>query len=157
MRELLVLKFGTKSKYDHELISTTPPNDDDDVVWFKMLNSNVSDVRAQLHDIRKYPRKFICLNDNLDESRPSNNALVRGLLHDLYESLFPLASPFELDVNYRNQFQYVSDYMMVVRKRQYMLLFVTCVVLLFVGVFLRKFMRRQVCLIVNKYYYCFYR
>ena len=33
---------------------------------FKMLKENVSTVVGQLDDIRKNPKKFICLNDNMD-------------------------------------------------------------------------------------------
>ena len=38
----------------------------DDEIAFKMIHTNVSQVVGQLDDIRKRPKKFICLNDNID-------------------------------------------------------------------------------------------
>lgn len=80
----------------------------DDVVHFKMVNSNVSVVVHMLDEVRKNPRKFICLNSNLDP-RSRENDLIHALVQDTYESLFPLPSSFELPVNYRNRFLYVEE------------------------------------------------
>lgn len=38
-------------------------------IAFKMIRTNVSTVVGQLDDIRKNPKKFICLNDNIDHHK----------------------------------------------------------------------------------------
>ncbi|XP_075546750.1 N-acetylglucosamine-1-phosphate transferase subunits alpha and beta isoform X2 [Dermacentor variabilis] len=75
---------------------------------FRMLNNNASRVLAQLDELRREPKKFICLNDNLDYSSKDLN-LVRLVVHDFYESLFPTSSQFELPTEYRNRFLYVRE------------------------------------------------
>ncbi|KAK8733624.1 hypothetical protein OTU49_006396 [Cherax quadricarinatus] len=81
-------------------------NDDD--IHFKMVTSNVSIVVHMLDEVRKNPRKFICLNSNLDP-RSKENDLIHALVQDTYESLFPVPSSFELPVNYRNRFLYIEE------------------------------------------------
>lgn len=49
------------------------------------------------------PRKFICLNDNIDHSK-DGASLAKLVLLDFYESFFPLPSQFELPPQYRNRF-----------------------------------------------------
>lgn len=75
---------------------------------FRMLNNNASRVLMQLDELRRDPKKFICLNDNLDYSSKDLN-LVRLVVHDFYESLFPTPSQFELPAEYRNRFLYVRE------------------------------------------------
>ena len=41
-----------------------------DDITFKMLRGNVSDVVIQLDEVRKNPKKFVCLNDNVDHESP---------------------------------------------------------------------------------------
>ena len=41
----------------------------EDEITFKMIRTNVSIVVGQLDDIRKNPKKFICLNDNIDHHK----------------------------------------------------------------------------------------
>ncbi|KAG7159870.1 N-acetylglucosamine-1-phosphotransferase subunits alpha/beta-like [Homarus americanus] len=88
-----------KYKYNHQ---------SDDVIHFKMVTSNVSIVVHMLDEVRKNPRKFICLNSNLDP-RSKENDLIHALVQDTYESLFPVPSSFELPINYRNRFLYVQE------------------------------------------------
>ncbi|KOX67580.1 N-acetylglucosamine-1-phosphotransferase subunits alpha/beta [Melipona quadrifasciata] len=57
-----------------------------------------------LDEIRRDPKKFICLNDDMDPLRYSENEIVRALLNDFYRSLYPLRSTFELPMQYRNLF-----------------------------------------------------
>lgn len=54
-------------------------------------------------------RKFICLNDNLDPKREEDNAVARAILHDMYESLFPQPSSFELPPEFRNRFLHMTE------------------------------------------------
>lgn len=91
----------SRSKYEFEVVG------EDDIV-FKMLNANVSRVVAILDDIRRQPRKFICLNDNIDYDQSSAKT-VKVVLRDFYESFFPKPSQFELPQEYRNRFLHVDD------------------------------------------------
>lgn len=77
---------------------------------FKMLTTNISRVVDSLDEIRKTPKKFNCINDNLEDDAPEENQLISALLEDFYLSLFPARSQFELENNYRNRFQYYDDY-----------------------------------------------
>lgn len=53
-------------------------------------------------------RKFICLNDNIDHSH-KDAGTVKAVLRDFYESMFPLASQFELPREYRNRFLHMGE------------------------------------------------
>ncbi|XP_033989187.1 N-acetylglucosamine-1-phosphotransferase subunits alpha/beta isoform X2 [Trematomus bernacchii] len=77
-------------------------------IAFKMVRTNVSHVVGQLDDIRKNPRKFICLNDNIDHSH-KDASTVKAVLRDFYESMFPLPSQFELPREYRNRFLHMDE------------------------------------------------
>lgn len=78
-------------------------------VTFTMLHSNVSHLVGDLDEIRRNPKKFVCLNDNLDPKQESENSMVRAVLRDFYHSFFPLPSSFELPVDMRNRFLHVSE------------------------------------------------
>lgn len=98
-------KFGKRKRYKHEYFK----GDRSEV--FKMLTSNVSLTVQLLDELRKEPKKFICLNDNMDPARQSENEVVRALLGDFYRSLYPLRSSFELPAQYRNRFSHRQELM----------------------------------------------
>ncbi|XP_051974292.1 N-acetylglucosamine-1-phosphotransferase subunits alpha/beta [Xyrauchen texanus] len=93
--------FRDQNKYKFEIMG-------EEEIAFKMIRTNVSHVVGQLDDIRKNPRKFICLNDNIDHSQ-KDASTVKAVLRDFYESMFPLASQFELPREYRNRFLHMSE------------------------------------------------
>ncbi|CAL4131211.1 unnamed protein product [Meganyctiphanes norvegica] len=80
----------------------------DELVHFKMISSNVSTVVHHLDEVRKNPRKFICLNSNLDPAS-KDNELIHALVQDTYESLFPIPSSMELPPMYRNRFLHIHE------------------------------------------------
>ncbi|XP_071809115.1 N-acetylglucosamine-1-phosphotransferase subunits alpha/beta-like [Asterias amurensis] len=90
-----------QTNYKHEVMG-------DEEIAFKMIRTNVSQVIGQLDDIRKNPKKFVCLNDNIEHSNPDAN-MVKAVLQDFYEALFPLVSQFELPRDYRNRFLHVDE------------------------------------------------
>ena len=94
-------KFKPEPKYKTTIL-------DDADVAFKMLQGNVSRVVGQLDDIRKHPKKFICLNDNIDHGSEEAKT-VKAVVQDFYESLLPVPSQFELPREYRNRFLHVDD------------------------------------------------
>ncbi|XP_067346124.1 N-acetylglucosamine-1-phosphotransferase subunits alpha/beta [Channa argus] len=93
--------FKDQNKYKFEIMG-------EEEIAFKMVRTNVSHVVGQLDDIRKNPRKFICLNDNIDHAH-KDAATVKAVLRDFYESMFPLPSQFELPREYRNRFLHMED------------------------------------------------
>lgn len=94
-------KLKPKNKYKTSIT-------DDSEVAFKMLLGNVSKVVGQLDDIRKNPKKFICLNDNIEHGTEEAKT-VKAVVQDFYESLLPIPSQFELPRDYRNRFLHVKD------------------------------------------------
>ncbi|KAI4487528.1 hypothetical protein M0804_005677 [Polistes exclamans] len=96
-------KFGECKRYKHEVIKAGKNE------IFEMLTSNVSLTVQLLDEIRRDPKKFICLNDDMDPSRNSENEVVRALLNDFYRSLYPLKSTFELPPQFRNRFSYREE------------------------------------------------
>lgn len=101
IREVVKSKYKSRNKYNH--ITT-----DDAEIAFKMIKTNVSGVVGQLDDIRRNPKKFICLNDNIDHTQDQAKT-VKAILQDFYESLFPLQSQFELPREYRNRFTHIDE------------------------------------------------
>ncbi|XP_077565741.1 N-acetylglucosamine-1-phosphotransferase subunits alpha/beta [Stigmatopora nigra] len=93
--------FVDQNKYKFEI------KGEEDIA-FKMVRTNVSHVVGQLDDIRKNPRKFICLNDNIDHAH-KDAATVKAVLRDFYDSMFPLPSQFELPREYRNRFLHLDE------------------------------------------------
>lgn len=75
-----------------------------------MLTSNLTEVVEALDRMRRNPRKFHCINDNLDAKRGEDNELVRHLLEDFYLSFFPRRSKFELPPQFRNRYVSWDDY-----------------------------------------------
>ncbi|XP_047097199.1 N-acetylglucosamine-1-phosphotransferase subunits alpha/beta-like isoform X1 [Schistocerca piceifrons] len=104
LAKLLTSKFGSVKRYKYEIVK-----DKHQDVTFKMINSNITHVVSVLDEIRKEPKKFICLNDNLDPAVEKVNDVIRAVLQDFYEALFPAPSSFELPPEYRNRFLHVSE------------------------------------------------
>ncbi|XP_076862908.1 N-acetylglucosamine-1-phosphotransferase subunits alpha/beta isoform X2 [Brachyhypopomus gauderio] len=93
--------FKDQNKYKFEIMG-------EEEIAFKMVRTNVSHVVGQLDDIRKNPKKFVCLNDNIDHSH-KDGSMVKAVLRDFYESMFPLPSQFELPREYRNRFLHTAE------------------------------------------------
>jgi UDP-N-acetylglucosamine-lysosomal-enzyme len=95
-------KFEDRRRYKHVVVG-------DEEVSFKRLTSNVSHVVRELDDLRRTPVKFLCLNDDTDPSRVTDNALVQSVLVDFFESVLPAPSVFELPPEYRNKFSHIFE------------------------------------------------
>ena len=84
-----------KLKQQTNQFEELPGNED---TTFFMIKSNYSLVLNGLDQIRKHPKKFICLNDDLDHSSNDEETLkVKRTIRSFYESLFPIRSQFELE------------------------------------------------------------
>eukprot|EP00794_Sanderia_malayensis_P020317 gene20317-22316_t len=136
--KLLTDDSKKKLKYQFEEM-----NDED--VTFKMIRNNVSHVVFQLDWIRKNRRKFVCLNDNIDHANPQAK-IIRAVLKDFFESMFPRKSQFELPETYRNRFLRVEElnkWMAEVEQRETLQRVVLCIgiVVVILIIFRKKFYR----------------
>ncbi|KAK3907559.1 N-acetylglucosamine-1-phosphotransferase subunits alpha/beta [Frankliniella fusca] len=104
LKKLMLTNLGKEKKYPYEIVREWSKD-----VTFKMLHSNVSHLVGHLDDIRRNPKKFVCLNDNLDPKQETENTMVRAVLRDFYHSFFPLPSKFELPLDMRNRFLHVTE------------------------------------------------
>ncbi|KAK5638265.1 hypothetical protein RI129_012560 [Pyrocoelia pectoralis] len=150
LSEILIGKFGTRRKYKYETIY----NAQSSRVAFKMLNSNISEVVGHLDEIRRNTKKFICLNDNMDETKYSDNDLIRAVLYDFYLSLFPNPSKFELPSDYRNRFLYLDE-LNQWKKYHFKLKFITysCICVLCYLTYCHLLKRRFLYRFFNKLFY----
>lgn len=82
--------------------------EDEKNVAFKMLNANVTMTIEQLDNIRKHPKKFVCLNDNIDHRKPQSREAVEAI-QGFYQALFPIPSEFELPPGFRNRFLHINE------------------------------------------------
>lgn len=89
----------------------------DDDVAFHMIRDNASAVLQQLDAIRGKKKKFVCLNDNINHGK-KDAELIKALLVDFYQSLFPIPSQFELPLEYRNRFLRVSELKEWIKERE---------------------------------------
>eukprot|EP00020_Sapocribrum_chincoteaguense_P004853 CAMPEP_0170737504 /NCGR_PEP_ID=MMETSP0437-20130122/4160_1 /TAXON_ID=0 /ORGANISM="Sexangularia sp." /LENGTH=884 /DNA_ID=CAMNT_0011075891 /DNA_START=61 /DNA_END=2715 /DNA_ORIENTATION=+ len=77
-------------------------------VAFVMVDANDTQMAEKLDSVRRNPKKFICLNDNIDHGSDwSLGAVTR--LQNLYSILFPHRSAFELPDGVRNDARYVDE------------------------------------------------
>ena len=102
--EQLQSKFKDRRKFKHVIL------DDNKDFTLKRLTSNLSDVVRELDDLRKTPVKFVCLNDDTDQTRVADNERVHAFLIDFFESILPVPSSFELPRNYRNKFLHMDEF-----------------------------------------------
>ncbi|KAF5294321.1 hypothetical protein FQR65_LT10774 [Abscondita terminalis] len=143
-------RFGSRSRYKYDVIH----NAQNSHIAFKMLSSNISEVVGHLDEIRRSPRKFICLNDNMDESKVNENELIRAVLYDFYLAMFPHPSQFELPSDFRNRFLNIKElnewkhYHYKLKVCTYFCVFVLCYL-----TYCNLFKRRNLYRFCNKLFY----
>lgn len=140
---------NTAKKYKYELL-------DDINVYFQMIsaqnNAELEKIDAKLKYILKEPRKFICLNDNINYKVKSFANKLKNLLENFYLTLFPLKSKFEIDdglkkgrekeVNIDDMFKVYDNYFeSSVEKEIISTLFIPIVVLIVLMIFFYLFYR----------------
>eukprot|EP00090_Calanus_glacialis_P024586 TRINITY_DN38240_c0_g1_i1.p1 TRINITY_DN38240_c0_g1~~TRINITY_DN38240_c0_g1_i1.p1 ORF type:complete len:307 (-),score=55.76 TRINITY_DN38240_c0_g1_i1:55-945(-) len=96
------IHFSQIRRFTHEVVKHPD-------VAFRQLTSNLSMVVGMLDTLRKWPRKFYCINDNTDPDRVEDNEVVRAVLRDFLHSVLPAPSMFELDSRYRNRYLHISE------------------------------------------------
>ncbi|XP_043943686.1 N-acetylglucosamine-1-phosphotransferase subunits alpha/beta isoform X2 [Protopterus annectens] len=129
--------YKDKNKYRFEIMG-------EDELAFKMIRTNVSHVVGQLDDIRKNPRKFICLNDNIDHKHKDAQT-VKAVLRDFYESMFPIPSQFELPREYRNRFLHMQELLEWREYRDRLKFWTHCVLVTLIAFTVTSFFAEQFC------------
>ena len=108
--ELVVKKYyslnkNSTKKYKYELL-------DDSQVYFQMVSGNNEDdvkkFETKLKQILINPKKFLCLNDNINYKLLNEAKKLKDLLENFYMTLFPLKSQFE-KIDEINQNDIASD------------------------------------------------
>ena len=75
-------------------------------VSFEMVIDDIDKTRNRLNFVRSKQRKFVCINDNMEN--PTDE--VKSLLRHFYLSYFPKRSSFELPEHLENKFLYIDEY-----------------------------------------------
>ncbi|XP_045201834.2 N-acetylglucosamine-1-phosphotransferase subunits alpha/beta-like [Mercenaria mercenaria] len=71
------------------------PKIDSPHVSFVMVTVDENKTRKDLDMLLKTKRKFVCINDDIDYSKPAAADRVIALLEEYYDSMFPNPSSFE--------------------------------------------------------------
>ena len=132
---LLNESIKSQTKYSFETLG-------DEDVAFKMIRDNATAVMLQLDNIRGKRKKFVCLNDNIDHGTKEAD-VIKALLVDFYESLFPVPSQFELGRKYKNKFLYIDELRDYLKEREMVqkwtnIFMLACVILGIIFMFCNK-------------------
>ena len=78
-------------------------------IGFHMIRDDEDKVGDQLDELRRNRPKFVCLNDDMNQTKP--NEKVVEMLHNFYNWYFPNISQFELPENELNPYLYIDELM----------------------------------------------
>lgn len=68
----------------------------DEETKFVMISGDPLDIEVKLNNLIREPRKFVCLNDNIDYKMINEANRLKYLLNNFYSMLYPLRSSFEV-------------------------------------------------------------
>ena len=125
--------------YRHDIV-------DDKDVTFKMLKSNSTKVRIDLDYVRNNPKKFICLNDNMDHGDSYEHLENTKMLAEFYQTMFPEPSPFEYPPGTINRYLYKEELLVFLAHQNYsfyaVLCFLVFICMIYVCYLKRRSMKR---------------
>ncbi|XP_054272957.1 N-acetylglucosamine-1-phosphotransferase subunits alpha/beta [Macrosteles quadrilineatus] len=154
--DLLRRKMGRKKRFLYTLVK---PPVREATVGFHMVTSNLSHLLTTLDTVRRKPKKFICLNDNMDATKEDDNQVIRAVLIDFFHSLFPKPSQFELPADYRNRHLYYHEFVVWQNKKR-KLSFITygtlCIAVVVIFWFLFQSECRRIQYKAKKRLYCLF-
>ena len=84
VKKFLWTHFRSRNRYPHEVVEESS-----NYLSFKRLTSNVSDVIALTDDLRKRPKKFICINDETDFERTEGRVSKITIYAFIFQSKKP--------------------------------------------------------------------
>ena len=92
LKPSLWMRDGSKQrmKYRFEALG-------DEETKFVMIAGEPIDIEVKLANYMREPRKFLCLNDNIDYVLKNEAQRLKFLLRQFFETLFPSKSSFEID------------------------------------------------------------
>eukprot|EP00042_Codosiga_hollandica_P052484 m.666937 g.666937 ORF g.666937 m.666937 type:complete len:1519 (-) comp58506_c0_seq6:3156-7712(-) len=99
--DLVSSKVTSRKRFNHEKL-------DESHIAFKMIRDNATKILGQLDEIRRDPKKFVCLNDNIDHKSSEARDIV-SVIRDFYHTLLPTRSQFELPPFHANAFTHMDD------------------------------------------------
>lgn len=79
-----------RNEFKHEQILNTVDN------GFVSAISDVKQMTKELSQLKQTPKKFICINDDMDHELIDETKACRRLIHNYYLEMFPNPSEFEL-------------------------------------------------------------
>ena len=82
-------ELHSKHKYKYEIVG-------DDETKFVMIGGDPTEIDIKLSNLIRQPRKFVCLNDNIDYKLGNEASELKRIIRKFYSSLYPLKSSFEL-------------------------------------------------------------
>lgn len=95
--------FHSKYKYKYEIVG-------DEETKFLMIGGDPAELDSKLNNLIRQPRKFVCLNDNIDYTLESEALELKRILKKFYTALFPLKSSFELVEKSQIEFSSASHF-----------------------------------------------
>ncbi|XP_077401637.1 N-acetylglucosamine-1-phosphotransferase subunits alpha/beta-like isoform X2 [Vanacampus margaritifer] len=93
--------FADQKKYKYKALNS-------DEVHFKMIHNDLAEVEHIFDDIHRHPKKFVCINDDIDHTK-SNAMGVKKKLMEFYQSMLPQPSQFELHKDMPNKFLHMDE------------------------------------------------
>ena len=91
-----------KFKYKFETVG-------DEDTKFVMIGGDPLDIEVKLSNLIREPKKFICLNDNIDYKLKNEAAELKRILKNFYSYLYPLKSSFEKSDMASNEVEFSSS------------------------------------------------
>ncbi|GAV00250.1 hypothetical protein RvY_11128-2 [Ramazzottius varieornatus] len=76
---------------------------------FVRVSNNLTMLHKELEGILRKPKKYICINDEVDYTREDAD-VIQSTTRQFFQLLFPRPSSFELPPNRRNNFRYISEF-----------------------------------------------
>ncbi|XP_054609096.1 N-acetylglucosamine-1-phosphotransferase subunits alpha/beta-like isoform X2 [Dunckerocampus dactyliophorus] len=93
--------FTDKKKYKYQIMG-------EQEIHFRLITNNMVSALRHFKEVRAQPKKFICMNDDIDHSK-SNAKEVKIKLAEFYEAMFPQPSQFELPKDKTNRFLHMDE------------------------------------------------
>nr|XP_057934400.1 N-acetylglucosamine-1-phosphotransferase subunits alpha/beta-like isoform X3 [Doryrhamphus excisus] len=93
--------FPDQKKYKYQIMG-------EQEIHFRLITNNMASALRHFQEVRTQPKKFICMNDDIDHSK-SNAKEVQMKMAEFYHAMFPQPSQFELPKEKINRFLYMDE------------------------------------------------
>ncbi|XP_061768562.1 N-acetylglucosamine-1-phosphotransferase subunits alpha/beta-like [Nerophis ophidion] len=93
--------FAGQKKYKYQIM-------EEEEIHFKLIKNDKDMNILHFKDVRNKPKKFICLNDDIDRNK-SGAKEANVMLAEFYKAMFSRPSQFELPLNKTNRFLHMDE------------------------------------------------